>query len=265
MQTQKKSRPAVRLGAALAAGLLALCVSAANASERVVTSSLAEQKASDSASQKSQQRIAQLADQTSELIGDYRLALQKLDRVKIYNRHLQTLVNSQEEEKANINRQLEDFQVVQTEIVPLMEIMIANLEEFIAMDLPFNLEERNDRIAALREMMDDSEITISEKYRKIMEAYQIETNFGRDMEARNGALDLGGESREVQFLRLGRLLLAYQTASKEDTGFFNPNTRQWEALPAEYRSAITEGLRIARKQAPPNLLMLPVTAPEASQ
>ncbi|MGB5544036.1 MAG: hypothetical protein WBO15_11630, partial [Gammaproteobacteria bacterium] len=74
MQTQKKSRPAVRLGAALAAGLLALCVSAANASERVVTSSLAEQKASDSASQKSQQRIAQLADQTSELIGDYRLA-----------------------------------------------------------------------------------------------------------------------------------------------------------------------------------------------
>lgn len=265
MQTQKKSGPAVWLGVTLTAGLMALCVSTASASEKVVTSSLAEQKASDSASQKSQQRIAQLADQTSELIGDYRLALQKLDRVKIYNRHLQTLVNSQEEEKANITRQLDDFQVVQTEIVPLMEIMIANLEEFIAMDLPFNLEERNDRIAALREMMDDSEITISEKYRKIMEAYQIETNFGRDMEARNGALDLAGETREVQFLRLGRLLLAYQTANKEETGFFNPNTRQWETLPDEYRSSISEGLRIARKQAPPNLLMLPITAPEASQ
>jgi len=265
MQTQKKSGPAVWLGVTLTAGLMALCVSAASASEKVVTSSLAEQKASDSASQKSQKRIAQLADQTSELIGDYRLALQKLDRVKIYNRHLQTLVNSQEEEKANITRQLDDFQVVQTEIVPLMEIMIANLEQFIAMDLPFNLEERNDRIAALREMMDDSEITISEKYRKIMEAYQIETNFGRDMEARNGALDLAGETREVQFLRLGRLLLAYQTANKEETGFFNPNTRQWETLPDEYRSSISEGLRIARKQAPPNLLMLPITAPEASQ
>ncbi len=265
MQTQKKSRPAGRLGAALAALLLPLCLSIAVASERIVSASLAEQKASDSASKKSQQRIAQLADQTSDLLGEYRLALQKLDRVKIYNRHLQTLVNSQESEKANIARQLEDFQVVQTEIVPLMEIMIANLEQFIALDLPFNLQERNDRVVALREMMDDSEITISEKYRKIMEAYQIETNFGRDMEARNGTLDVGGESREVEFLRLGRLLLAYQTANKEETGFFNPNTRQWETLPAEYRGSVTEGLRVARKQSPPNLLMLPVSAPEASQ
>ena len=266
MQTQKKSRHAGRLGAALAVVLLPLCLSSAvSASERTVTASLAEQKASDSASKKSQARIAQLSDQTTELLGDYRLALQKLDRVKIYNRHLQTLVNSQEAEKANIARQLDDFQVVQTEIVPLMEIMIANLEDFIALDLPFNLQERNDRIGALRDMMDDSEITISEKYRKIMEAYQIETNFGRDMEARNGALDLGGESREVEFLRLGRLLLAYQTANKEETGFFNPNTRQWETLPDEYRASITEGLRIARKQAPPNLLMLPVAAPEAAQ
>ncbi|KPK61060.1 MAG: hypothetical protein AMJ59_03655 [Gammaproteobacteria bacterium SG8_31] len=264
MQTQKKTRLAAWLGSALAL-MLSLGMTAAAASEQALKASLAEQKASDAGSAKSQQRIAQLADQTSELIGEYRLALQKLDRVKIYNGHLQTLVNDQESEKANVQRQLEDFQVVQTDIVPLMFNMIDSLGKFIDADLPFNLVERRDRVDRLREMMDDSEITISEKYRKIMEAYQIEVGFGRDMEAVVGDLDVGGEPRKVEFLRIGRILLAYQTANKEETGFWNKNTGQWELLPDEYRSAITEGLRIARKQAAPDLLMLPINGPEAAQ
>ncbi len=264
MQTQKKTRLAAWLAPALAL-VLSLGLTTVSASEQTLKASLAEQKASDAGSVKSQQRIAQLADQTSDLIGEYRLALQKLDRVKIYNNHLQTLVNDQEREKADVQRQLTDFQVVQTDIVPLMFDMIDSLEKFIAADLPFNLTERRERVDRLREMMDDSEITISEKYRKIMEAYQIEVGFGRDMEAVVGDLATGGETRKVEFLRIGRILLAYQTANKEETGFWNKNTGQWELLPDEYRSAITEGLRIARKQAAPDLLMLPISAPEASQ
>ncbi|UCC14108.1 MAG: DUF3450 domain-containing protein [Gammaproteobacteria bacterium] len=264
MQTHKKLRLTVWFRSALAA-LLTLGLTSALASERALSASLAEQKASDQSSAKSQQRIAQLADQTTELLGEYRLALQKLDRVKIYNAHLQTLVNDQEAEKANIERQLTDFQTVQTDIVPLMFNMIDTLEKFIAADLPFNLEERQRRVDNLRTMMDDSEITISEKYRKIMEAYQIEVGFGRDMEATVGDLSTGGEARKVEFLRIGRILLAYQTANKEETGFWNKNTGDWELLPDEYRSAITDGLRIARKQAAPDLLKLPISGPEAAQ
>jgi len=264
MQTHKNARLAVWLGPALAA-LLTLGTTTAVASEKALTAGLSEQKASDQASAKSQQKIAQLADQTTELLGEYRLALQKLDRVKIYNNHLQTLVNDQEREKADIERQLTDFQTVQTDIVPLMFDMIDSLGEFIEADLPFNLTERRDRVERLREMMDESEITISEKYRKIMEAYQIEVGFGRDMEATVGDLTTGGETRKVEFLRIGRILLAYQTANKEETGFWNKISGQWELLPDEYRTAVTEGLRIARKQAAPDLLKLPINAPEAAQ
>ena len=143
--------------------------------------------------------------------------------------------------------------------------MIDSLDKFISADLPFNLAERRDRVERLREMMDESEVTISEKYRKIMEAYQIEVGFGRDMEAVVGDLTTGGETRKVEFLRIGRILLAYQTANKEETGFWNKISGQWELLPDEYRTAITEGLRIARKQAAPDLLKLPINAPEAGQ
>ncbi len=236
-------------------------VSSALAQDRALSASLAEQKASDEASIKSQKRIAQLADQTTDLQGEYRLTLQKLDRVKIYNNHLQKLVNEQESLKADVGRQLNDFQVVQTEIVPLMEGMIESLDQFIALDMPFNVEERRNRVDTLRALMEDPDVTVSERYRKIMEAYQIETSFGRDVEATKGDL----EGREVEFLRIGRVLLAYQTADRSETGFWNKTTGQWEVLGDEFRKPITEGLRIARKQAAPNLLMMPIAGPEAAQ
>lgn len=113
--------------------------------------------------------------------------------------------------------------------------------------------------------MDDANVTISEKYRRIMEAYQIESDFSRNIEATTANLDIKGDVREVNFFRLGRVVLAYQTLDRSDTGFYNKSTRNWEPLPDSYRKAITEGLRIARKQAAPNLLTVPVNAPENAQ
>ncbi len=260
MQTGTKWRIAGAAGLALTLGLAA-AVPSALAQDRALSASLAEQKASDEASIKSQKRVAQLADQTTDLQGEYRLTLQKLDRVRIYNNHLQKLVNEQEALKADVGRQLNDFQVVQTEIVPLMFSMIDSLEQFIGLDMPFNVQERRDRLDSLRALMEDPDVTVSERYRKIMEAYQIETSFGRDVEATKGDL----EGREVEFLRLGRVLLAYQTADRSETGFWNKTTGQWEILGDEFRKPITDGLRIARKQAAPDLLMMPVPGPEAAQ
>jgi hypothetical protein len=260
MQTGTKWRIAGTAGLALTLALAAAAPSAL-AQDRALSASLAEQKASDEASIKSQKRVAQLADQTTDLQGEYRLTLQKLDRVRIYNNHLQKLVNEQETLKADVGRQLEDFQVVQTEIVPLMFDMIESLDQFIKLDMPFNVEERRDRMDTLRALMEDPDVTVSERYRKIMEAFQIETSFGRDVEATKGDL----EGREVEFLRIGRVLLAYQTADRSETGFWNKTTGQWEVLGDEFRKPITDGLRIARKQAAPDLLMMPIPGPEAAQ
>ena len=68
-------------------------------------------------------------------------------------------------------------------IVPLMFSMIGALEQFISLDLPFHTRERVDRVRRLRDNMAASEITISEKYRQIMDAYLVETDFGRTVEA----------------------------------------------------------------------------------
>jgi hypothetical protein len=230
------------------------------AQERTLNTALSEQKTSVQDAARSQARIAQLADQTTELLGDYRVVIQRLDRVGIYNENLQALVGDQEREKLDIQRQLGSFQEVQQDIIPLMFEMIDDLERLIELDMPFQLGERRGRIEMLREIMGQSDVTVSEKYRQIMNAYQIEADFGRTTEAYDGQLG----DRQVDFLRVGRILLAYQTPDRAETGFWNKNTREWEVANG-FRNDVVEGLRIARQQAAPNLLRLPVPAPETEQ
>ncbi|MBT8063150.1 MAG: DUF3450 domain-containing protein [Gammaproteobacteria bacterium] len=243
----------------------AACPQLAAQETALFNATVQEQAKSDQASARSQIRIGQLADQTTELLADYRLTLQQLDRIRIYNDNLAALVADQEAEKASITQQLEDFVVVEQGIVPLMYDMIESLTQFISLDMPFQLGERTGRAARLADNMDKADITISEKYRQIMDAYLIETDFGRSTEAYTGNLKLEGVDTQVDFLRVGRVLLAYQTQDRAQTGFWNKRNGEWEALPDSYRNAVTQGLRIARKQAAPNLLRLPVPAPEAAR
>lgn len=210
-----------------------------------------------------QLRVSKLDEQAAEAAAEYRAVIQQLDRVKLYNGHLQDLVQDQETEKSDIDRQLQDFEVIEQGIVPLMLEMIDDLDRFVGADLPFNLGERRARIDRLRDNLDESDISISEKYRQIMDAYQIETDFGREVEASTGTLELGGQAREVDFLRVGRVLLAYQTKDQSETGFFNKLKGGWERLDDAYRPSIAKGLKIARKQSAPDLLRLPTVSAEA--
>ena len=230
------------------------------AQERTLNTALSEQKSGVQDAARSQARVAQLADQTTELLGEYRVTIQRLDRVQIYNENLESLVRDQEREKQDIQRQLTSFQEVQQDIIPLMFDMIDDLARLIELDMPFQLRERRDRVQLLRDIMEQSDVTVSEKYRQIMNAYQIEADFGRTTEAYDGQLG----DRKVDFLRVGRILLAYQTPDREETGFWNKNTGEWE-IANEFRNDVVEGLRIARQQAAPNLLRLPLPAPETEQ
>lgn len=241
--------------------MVLLCQTAwAQAPQALLDATVQEQAQSDSDAVRSQLRISQLADETTELLGEYRLALQQLDRVRIYNDNLAALVADQEAEAADIRQQLDDFTNTEQGIVPLMFNMISALEQFIELDMPFQRTERVERVRRLRDNMESADITISEKYRQIMDAYLVETDFGRTVEAYIDTLEIDGAPTQVDILRVGRVLLAYQTPDRTATGYFDLDTRSWAPLSDDYRTAVTQGLRIARRQAAPDLLQLPVHA-----
>ena len=227
----------------------------------ILDDSLFVQSSSDLNSKGSQALVSDLSDETQDLLGQYRLVLQQIDRLIAYNDYVERLIVDQEAQIKDIREQLDQFALIERGIVPLMLDSIDTLDKFIDLDVPFLLEERKARVARLRTIMNLSDVTVSEKYRQIMDAYQIETTYGRDIEAYTGLLEIGGVSRQVDFLRIGRTSLTYQTPDQEETGFWNKQDKQWEKLPNKYQNYVTQGLRVARKQVTPNLLELPIEAP----
>lgn len=221
--------------------------------------------ATNKAAINSQKKIDALSDQTSKMLEEYRSASRQSETLRTYNQYLKDLVSSQVEEKASLQNQLQEIEITQREIVPLILNMLENLETFIKLDLPFLPEERQQRVNQLKEMMLRADVTNAEKFRRILEAYQIENDYGNTIEAYRAVLPLNGVNSAVDFLRLGRVALYYQRLDGSETGYWNKEEKSWKKLSSDYSHAIRNGLRMARKEAAPDLLIVPVPAAEAAK
>ena len=142
---------------------------------------------------------------------------------------------------------------------------VASCWPTVALDVPFLAAEREARIAKLRALMGRSDVTVAEKSRRVFEAYQVENDYGRTIEAYAGTVPRGEEEVPVDFLRVGRLGLLYLTRDGTEVGAWDHANRQWVELDSSYKNAISEGLRVAKKQSAPQLIRVPLPRPEPAQ
>lgn len=253
----------IRRASCLALSALAAMLLLPGANAQVLDVTVQTETGINKAASTSQKRVTRLAQQTNDLLAEYRAVVRETESLKIYNDNLEKVVMDQRAEVVSINRQLSGLEATNRGIVPLMLEMIDTLDKIVENDMPFRLEERRARVVRLRDMMDQADVTASEKYRRVMEAYQGEMEYGRTTEAYAEALPSTGQT--VDFLRVGRTLLVYQSSDQVTTGWFNPATRKYEDLPDRYRLEVKEGLAIARNEKAPNLVMLPVPGAGAAK
>jgi hypothetical protein len=226
---------------------------------------LDEQTGANRDAQGSQGRVDGLDDETQRLLTEYRRALTDAESYRTYANQLEAQVQSQHDELAEMDRQLLEVETTSREVLPLMQNMLATLDQFVKLDVPFLLDERTKRVATLTDMMSRADVTISEKYRRIVEAYQVEMDYGRTIEAYEGELSsAGGEPRTVQFLRVGRVTLLYQTLDGRETGYWDAEQKGWVVDDA-YAHNFKEGVAVAKKARAPEMLIVPVPAPKAAQ
>ncbi len=216
--------------------------------------------------QASQQAIDQVVGETSELETEYKQLMKQIDGLQVYNDYIQRQITSQEGELTQLAESLDQVGVVERQIMPLMIRMLDGMEQFVQLDKPFLMEERITRVHRLRALMERADVTLAEKFRRLTEAFQIENDFGRTIEVYKDALVLDGANLEVNVLRLGRVGLYYQTNDASATGRWDDADKQWKPLTdSASRNQVRRGIRIARKLVAPDLLLLPVTAPEVAR
>ncbi len=212
------------------------------------------------ASAKSQAKIDSIYEQTIDLLSEYRNTVDEADVLRGYNDHVQRMVDDQKANIASLEEQIAGIDKIKQGVVPLMYKMIETLEKFIELDVPMNIERRKERVANLRDVMSNSNVTTSEQFRLVLEAYEIEAGYGTIFDSYQGEIDLGGRTLTADFVHMGRVALVAQSLDAKSSWLWNNETRAWEELGDEYLKPITDAIRMARKQLPINLTKLPVFA-----
>lgn len=208
---------------------------------------------------KSQQKVDQLDDGYQALLQDYRATNGEIDQLKLYNKQMSAIVENQQAEIAKIDQQIRDIEFTEQGILPLMSQMLDSLEQFNQLDLPFLQKERATRLAKLRQLMTRADITISEKYRRVLEAFQIEVEYGRTLETYR---EKGDDNIVYDYLRIGRTALYRLTLSADSAWVWDKANNDWLLLDSSLLRDIRKAQDVARQTAAPELLTLPLAAPK---
>jgi hypothetical protein len=208
--------------------------------------------------QQTQKKEDKWASQKAELKAEYQSLKPRLEQLKKQKEKTEKILTLQKGRVEELKRKLTESVRVRDELYSHLDGWSIRLETWIAHDLPFLPEERKKRLASIKEMMADPNIESAEKFRRVMEAVQVETEYGATVEVYQDTIKVNGQSTLVNIFRLGRITLFYQTTDRLDVGFFNRATGKWEALPGKYRHDIDMAVEMASKQRPIDLIKLPV-------
>lgn len=188
--------------------------------------------------------------------------LRFVEDLKVFNEQLADQIQAQQGARTEILTSIEDSQNLEPQVVPLMGKMLTALEQFIRSDLPFHLEDRLASVGSLQALMVDPAAQTSDRFRNIMDIYSIELEYGNTYEAYSSTLDINGVETPVDVLRIGRLALYSQTKDQQNSFVWDRNSSTWVQLDGSTNRNIRTAIKVAAKTVAPELLSLPIPAPE---
>ncbi|VAV97661.1 TonB system biopolymer transport component; Chromosome segregation ATPase [hydrothermal vent metagenome] len=214
---------------------------------------------------KSQQRIDQLDDQTATLLNDYRANLKQLEAARRYNASLNRNIDAQNSEIVRLREDIDNVEGLQRAMQPLMEDMVARFGDLVNADLPFMVGERAERAARLSTILDNPSMSAAQRYRLIVEAYQIENEYGRTIGYYVGTVGEGENALTGEFLRVGRIALMFKTPDDSELKIYDASAGDFVDLNRSYLQDVKFGLRMAKEQTAPDIFFVPVKPPVSAQ
>ena len=219
----------------------------------------AQQSTQDGAA--AQRQIDELDDDATDMELQYRALQQQVESQRLYIEQQRVFLQAQQNEITSLETQIERVGNVGVDILPMMREMVENLENFVALDLPFNVDARETRIAQLYEDLDNPEISAAERYRLILNAYDIEASYGRQIDSYDETVDIDGVPTDVPTLRIGRVALIRDMPNGDLFIRHRYNT-EWERVSGASNSAVTGAFRIAQEVTTPDLFTAPMPGSE---
>jgi hypothetical protein len=179
-----------------------------------------------------------------------------LEVTQVENVHMQEIVARQDAYIERTNYKIIEMEKMRQKLVPYLSEAVARMEKQIQSDLPFLRQERTDRLANLREVLADPEVTLAEKLRRVFEGLRVEMDYGKSVETSKEEIQYKGQKLMVHVLRLGRTALLMQTLDEQESGMYNG--KQWEELPGSYNAEIKKAMDITQRRRPVEFVNIPI-------
>ncbi len=217
--------------------------------------------------------------------ASYSALLQAIASEKISLAQQELFVANQGGEIELLNAQIASVDDLKSSIEPMVGKMTTGIAAQINSDYPFEMDRRIPRLESLENTVADPTVSIAEKYRKALNVYKLEVNYGQSLEAKKGnhpvnpTIRVGddrwvknedgtikfdkktGEREEIfdgSYLRYGRLAYVYLAADSSGAMRYDLSQKAWVDLPKRNIVDIRRAVRIANGEAAPNVVRVPI-------
>jgi len=155
-------------------------------------------------------------------------------------------------------RKIKEAARIREELQTYLESVVTRLEESIKKDLSFLSKERSVRLTSIKQTLDRPDKTGAEKYRRVMEALQVETGYGNTVEVYQETIEFVDQETLMDILRVGRLSVFCQAPDGKVVGHYDREAEKWVPLPSKYRMDINKAVEMARRERTIELVKLPI-------
>jgi septal ring factor EnvC (AmiA/AmiB activator) len=145
----------------------------------------------------SQTKVDRIADQTDGLLQEFKQVNKQIENLRVYNSQLDRQIENQNKMMAELNESIANATVIERGVTPLMVNMLAGLEDFVSLDMPFRQEKRLNAVSDLTDNLDSARFSAAEKFRQILELYDIESEYSLSLESYTDQVDINSDGSEV--------------------------------------------------------------------
>jgi len=224
---------------------------------------IANARTGTEAGARTQVRVDQLDDQRTDIELEYRTVLQQIESQALFVEQQRVFIRSQENELTSLEQQIARVDGIERDLAPMMREMVQGLENFINLDLPFQMEGEGGRLARIERLytlIDNANVSPAERYRVILNAYEIESAYGRSLRTYDEEILEGGVPVVVKVLQIGRVAVIRQYPNGNLT-MRHAGSTGWEDLSGGYASNVSKAIRIADEVTTPSVFLAPLPGP----
>jgi hypothetical protein len=208
--------------------------------------------------QNTQRDIEKWSEKKSMLNDEYDLLVENEKRLIIEHKHLIQEFEAMQNRIIDLGNQIMSMEQISEKLKPFLYDIYVRLLDSVDQGAPFLKEERSERLGNLKKTLDDTQIVLGEKFRKVMEALFIEVEYGNTVEVYQEKILLNNENILVNVLRLGRISLFFETLDHQTSGYFDLAENQWKSLPQSANRDIRIAMEIGSKRRPADIVTLPL-------